>query len=210
MFRMRAPERGIPVSNVPILILGLALTGLVASLACASPSPTGEGRPVLVRRAAPAEPSTGPAADPSVQPGIYPSIEAAVDAAFVAADRASGPAERDRLQIGTIRRVEGGFAWVAPALSATSVGAMTPVRVRLRLGPEDVAIYGLHPRTGLADLDRANEGVTRPERRLVDEQDPLHRPLYVRTPSRRVVRYPAAGPESVEVVRREDPGPGRR
>ncbi|MFO0687927.1 MAG: hypothetical protein U0900_04425 [Myxococcota bacterium] len=180
------------MSNVPILILGLALTGLVASLACASPSPTGELRPEL---AAPAR---------SAEPTVHPSIEAAVDAAFAAADRTAGPAERDRLQMGTIRRVEGGFIWLAPALSSTSIGAMSPMRVRLRLAPEDVAIYGLHPRSGLADLDRANEGVTRPERRLVDEQDPLHRPLYVRTPSRRVVRYPAAQPEAVEFVRREE------
>ena len=188
MFRLRAPERGIPVFNLPILLLGL--TGLVASLACASPLPTGPARTALASTAADA---------PSA---VYPSIDAAVEAAFAAAEQGAGLGERDRLRIGTIRRVAGGFAWVEPVASSSAVGAMTPMQVRLRLGPEDVAIYGIHPRSGLADLDRANETVTRHERRLVDEQDPLHRPLYVRTPSRRIVRYPAV-PESVEVVRRE-------
>lgn len=190
MFRLRA-LKGHPVFNLPILLLGLTLTGLVASLACASPLPTGPNRPAL---------TTASAGD---EKAVYPSIDAAVEAAFAAAARGAGPAERDRLRIGTIRRVAGGFAWVEPAVSSSSVGAMAPVHVRLRLGPEDVAIYGLHPRSGLADLDRANESVSRHERRLVDEQDPLHRPLYVLTPSRRVVRYPAL-PESVEVVRREE------
>lgn len=185
--------------NVPILVLGLTLTGLVASLACASPPPAGR-RPSTLS-AIPA--GMPPAAAESEF--VHPSIDAAVEAAFAAAERAAGPAERDRLRIGTIRRVEGGFRWISPAVSASPIGAMTPMQVRLRLGAEDVAIYGLHPRSGLADLDRVNESVTRHERRLVDEVDPLHRPLYVQTPSRRVLRYPAF-PESLEVVRREEAG----
>lgn len=180
--------------NLPTLLLGLTLTGLVASLACASPLPA--GRPAASRAMA-------PTSAPDVV--VYPSIDAAVEAAFAAAEQAAGPAERDRMRMGTIRRVAGGFGWVAPAVSASPIGAMSPMQVRLRLGPEDVAIYGLHPRSGLADLDRANESVSRHERRLVDERDPLHRPLYVRTPSRRIVRYPAL-PESLEIVRREEAG----
>lgn len=179
--------------NLPILLLGLTLTVLVASLACAGPLPTGEARPA---RATP---------PPAAESAVYPSIDEAVEAAFAAAEQGAGLGERDRLRIGTIRRVAGGFAWVEPVVSSSAIGAMTPMQVRLRLAPGDVAIYSLHPRSGLADLDRANETVTRHERRLVDEQDRLHRPVYVLTPSRRVVRYPAM-PESVEVVRREEPG----
>ncbi|MBK7951992.1 MAG: hypothetical protein IPK00_25360, partial [Deltaproteobacteria bacterium] len=136
------------MSNLPILLLGLTLTGLMASLACASPSPMGAAPAALVSvRTA------------GVDHSVYPSIDAAVEAAFTAAEEGAGPAERDRLRIGTIRRVAGGFAWVEPAVSSSAIHAMTPMQVRLRLGPEDVAIYGLHPRSGLADLDRANESV---------------------------------------------------
>jgi hypothetical protein len=195
MLRLRAPK-GHPVFNLPILLLGLTLTGLAASLACASPLPSGPARSALA-----AIPTDAPSA-------VYPSIDEAVEAAFVAAEEGTGPAERERLRIGTIRRVPGGFAWVEPMVSSSDIGAMTPMEVRLRLGADDVAVYGLHPRSGLADVDRANETVTRHERRLVDERDPLHRPFYLLTPSRRMVRYPAL-PESVEVVRRDEEGASR-
>jgi hypothetical protein len=172
----------------------LALIGLAASIACASPAPTD-----MTRQRLPEEVASDSA--------VYPSVEAAVGAAFAAAERADLRATRDRLRIGTIRRVPGGFSWSAPVASRTAVTEMAPIQVRLRFDPQDVAIYGLHPRSGRSELDRSNEVVTRHERRLVDEQDRLHRPLYVLTPSRRIVRYPDV-PESVELVRREE-GSGR-
>jgi hypothetical protein len=197
MFQMRA-LKGHPVFQIPILCLGLTLAGLAATLACASPLPN---------RAVRSTPLASPAGS---EAAVYPSIDLAVEAALAATHEEAGPGVRDRLRIGTIRRVDGGFAWVEPVVSSSPVAAMTPMQVRLRLGPEDVAIYGLHPRSGLSDLDRANERITRSERRLVDEQDPLHRPIYVLTPSRRIVRYPEAGAESIEVVRQEAEGLRRR
>lgn len=175
------------------LLLTLTLTGLVGPLAGASPLPTESTRMPLAQ---------APAGAGST---VQPSIDAAVEAAFAAARQAEGPRVRGRLRIGTIRRVQGGFAWVEPEVSPSGVGAMRSVRVRLRLRPEDVAIYGIHPRSGRAGFDRANESVTRRKR----QQDPLHRPLYVLTPSRRVVRYPAVS-DLVEVVRREGGGVPRR
>ncbi len=134
---------------------------------------------------------------------VFATIEDAVLDGFEAAEARSGPADRDRLQIGTIRRTAGGFVWTEPVRSQRSIRASAPPRARLRLGPDDVAVYSLHPRTGHADLDRLNESIGAGERRLVDEQDPLHRPLFVRTPSRRILRYPgpAEREEALEVVR---------
>jgi hypothetical protein len=133
----------------------------------------------------------GRAASPaSDAQAVYPTIDEAIAAAFEAASRNPGAAQRGRLRFGTVRRVEGGFAFTVPVRSEASVNATSPMRVRLRLVPADVAVYGLHPRSGHADLDRLNESINAHERRLVDERDPMHRPLYVLTPSRRILRHP--------------------
>ena len=143
------------------------------------------------------------AADPSVgSEQVFATVEAAVGDAFEAAQRDSGPANRDRLRIGTIRQVEGGFVWSAPARSGTTVGAMGPMKVRVRFGPDDVAFYSVHPRSGLSEVDRHNEAVSSDVQRIVDEKDPLHRPIYVLTPSRRIVHY-QHDPAALEVVSRD-------
>lgn len=187
------------MSNLSVLLLGLALAGLAVSLACANPNHPSAGSNRLTRLEIPAPPDSA----------VHSTIDAAVEAAFMAARRADRPRGRDRLRIGTIRRVEGGFSWVEPRASESSVGALRLMQVRLSLRPDDVAIYGIHPISGHADFDRANEVVSRDERRLVDEHDPLHRPIYVLTPSRRVVRYPEVE-RSVEIVQSESGGSARR
>jgi hypothetical protein len=165
---------------------------LVGSLGCAGRAPASPAIPAPRAAIRSTVPQAG-------EP-VFATIEAAVRDAFEVAEDQAGPGDRERLRIGTIRRVEGGFAWTEPVRSRGTVGASTPLQARLRLGPDDVAVYSLHPRSGDRDLDRLNEAVGAGERRLVDVQDPLHRPLFVRTPSRRILRYPAA-PESLEVVR---------
>ena len=173
-------------------ILLLSFFILVGSLGCAGQAP-----------ASPAVSAPHPAirsTDPLAGETVFPTIEAAVRDAFEVAEDQAGPGDRERLRIGTIRRVAGGFVWTDPVRSRGTVGASTPLQARLRLGPDDVAVYSLHPRSGDPELDRLNEAVVAGERRLVDVQDPLHRPLFVRTPSRRIVRYPAV-PEALEVVR---------
>ncbi len=173
---------------------GLFLSSLilVGSLGCAGQAPA---TPAVSARHAATPAGTAPAGS-----AVFPTIEAAVRDAFETAEARAGLGDRERLRIGTIRRVEGGFTWTEPVRSRGTVSESTPLQARVRLAPEDVALYSLHPRSGDPALDRLNERVVAGERRLVDVQDPLHRPLFVRTPSRRVVRYPALAP-ALEVVR---------
>ncbi len=170
--------------------LGLTLLGvLFASLGCAGSLRAHSGVAVV-----------DPSAD-SEQ--VFATVEAAVGDAFDAARRETGPANRDRLRIGTIRRVEGGFAWSAPARSRATVGGMRPMMVRVRFGPDDVALYGVQPRSGLSEVDRQNEAISADVQRLVDEKDPLHRPIFMLTPSRRIVRY-QHDRAALEVVSRDE------
>ena len=173
----------------PLLLL--ALTALVGSIGCATQLASES------RLASP--PAVSAPAD-----RVFPTIEAAVTDALETARHRAGPADRERFRFGTIRRVSGGFAWSAPIRSRDAIGAIRPNRVRLQLGRDDVAIYGIHPRSGRAELDQLNETVNRQERGVVDGQDSLHRPLYVLTPSRRIVRYPET-PETLEIVRQDTP-----
>lgn len=182
------------------------MSSVIGAVGCAARAPASSPvsglAPVTTLSAGPAAVSPAEGRGESGQP-VFATIEDAVQAAFAAAEDRSGPADRDRLQIGTIRRTPGGFVWTEPVRSRGTVSGSTPMRARFRLGPEDVAVYSVHPRSGQADLDRLNESVGAGERRLVDEQDPLHRPLFVRTPSRRILRYPgpAEREEALEVVR---------
>jgi len=196
---------------IPVTILVSVLAGCVTTPAPVSAldgPALATVAPVLGSVEAPS-PVAGPSAlavaeavlDQPVLPTVFPTVEAAVEAAFSAAEQARGRADRERLRLGTIRRVAGGFVWSAPVRSHASVHATRPMRVRLQLGPDDVAVYGVHPRSGRSDLDRLNESVNRHEKQAVDELDPHHRPLYVLTPSRRILRYPEA-PDAVEVVSR--------
>jgi hypothetical protein len=200
--------------SIPILLLALVLSSALGLAGCAghsgpvgSPGVFAEGGAVgpassRAPREVFARPGSSAAVSSAGPDRVFPTVESAVRDALASAVDEGGPLAHRRLRLGTIRRVEGGFAWSAPVRSRDVVTATRPMRVRLRLGPDDVAIYGLHPRSGRSELDRLNEGVSGSERRLVDEQDPLHRPLYILTPSRRILRYPD-GPEAVEVVSRE-------
>ncbi len=190
------------------LFLLLLLSSVIGAVGCAARAPASSPVPLVSPAASLSATRAGGAALAAERIGsaepVFATIEEAVQGAFDAAEVRSGPADRDRLQIGTIRRIAGGFVWTEPVRSRGTVSGSAPMRARLRLGPEDVAVYSVHPRSGQADVDRLNESVGAGERRLVDEQDPLHRPLFVCTPSRRILRY--AGPEAeraeaLEVVR---------
>lgn len=185
-----------------LLFLSISVVGAVGcAVRAPASSPTSALAPVASVSTARAAVSPEVGRADSGEP-VFATIEEAVEDAFEAAEARSGPAERDRLQIGTIRRISDGFVWTEPVRSRASVRENAPLRARFRLGPEDVAVYSVHPRSGQADLDRLNESVGVGERRLVDEQDPLHRPLFVRTPSRRVLRYAGTErSEALEVVR---------
>lgn len=73
------------------------------------------------------------------------------------------------------------------------------MRVRLALAAEDVAVYAVHPRSGRPEVDRANETPSRSERALVESWE---RPLFVLTPSRRIVRLEVES-DGRALVRRE-------
>jgi hypothetical protein len=157
---------------------------------------------------APREPALGKLASdhPTRGPGaVFATIEeAALDA--LAWSRANGRlTDRRRLRIGTIQRRPGGYAYSAPLRSRTTVDSSAPLNVRFRLESEDVATFVLHPRSGRRSVDRRNESATPDERRLVDELDPRHRPIFVLTPSRKVIRY-RNGELPILVVQRESHG----
>ena len=127
---------------------------------------------------------------PHAEPGaLFETIEAAAVDALAHAHHTARPGDRGRLQLGTIYRVGDAYAYSAPIRSDGTVWSSRPPVLRFALRPADVASYVLHPRSGSARIDRANERPNASERRVVDVLDPQERPLFVLTPSRRVVRY---------------------
>ncbi|MEZ4331773.1 MAG: hypothetical protein R3F35_08455 [Myxococcota bacterium] len=138
---------------------------------------------------------------------MFPTIESAIEAAFLDARESEGPDGQARLRLGTIRQVGGGYVWSAPIASREPVWSSAPMRVRLALGSQDVAVYVVHPRSGRPEVDRANEAPNRSERALVDRSE---RPLFLLTPSRRVVRVEVGDePDGQSLVRRGAVGAAR-
>jgi hypothetical protein len=110
---------------------------------------------------------------------VFASVEAAASDALHFAAVHKGDSHRE--WGGTISRVAGGFSYEAPTPGDAD-------GVRLALGGEHVAWYYTHgPRD--AETDRLNENVSRRDRQMVDRVDPQHRPLFVLTPSGRLIRY---------------------
>jgi hypothetical protein len=165
----------------------LLRTGLICLLAvttgCAA-RPTHEG-PLAIRDRA-----------PLVQKGqaSFSTLEAAALEALLQAHRNAGTGDRGKLRVGKVRRVAGGYVYTAPERASATVWSHQPQLIRYRLGTADVATYVVHPRSGNRELDRHNERPNASERRVVDQLDPEGRPLYLLTPTLRVVRYDG-GPE---------------
>ena len=120
---------------------------------------------------------------------VFATVEAAAVNALRSAHQRAGGATEGRLRFGTIYRSERGFRFSPPRRSLGSVWSSRRPVLRLALGPADVATYIVHPRSGEAVLDRENESLHEGERRVVDELDAEGRPLFVLTPSLRVLRY---------------------
>lgn len=190
MFRMRAPKRA-PVYKTPLSWWSPFLIFLTAgTLACASDPSVRAADLVRCSRSGAAA-SHALAGQPATS-SVFATVEDAVRDAFAVAGCPEGPGARGRLRFGTIRAVEGGFAWMQPVASDAPIASSGPVRVVLRLSPRDVAVYGIHPRSGRPELDRINETLTRSEQALARSGTGGGRPLYVLTPSRRVVRHSVA------------------
>ncbi|MEM9176775.1 MAG: hypothetical protein AAGC67_16245 [Myxococcota bacterium] len=168
----RLPNRG----STRIRLATVALVvGLLASLAGAASA--GDTLCPVAERVH-AEPGT-----------VFDTIEAAAVDALAHAHHTSGPGDRGRLLLGTIHRVGDGFAYSEPMRSRETVWSSRAPVLRFAFKATDVASYVLHPRSGSIRIDRANESPNESERRVVDELDPQARPLFVLTPSRRIVRY---------------------
>ncbi len=120
-------------------------------------------------------------AAPPAGPGtVFDTVEgAATDALRFAVKRQAG-AKRE--YGGAITRVAGGFTYAAPA-------AGTKHGVRVKLGKQDVAWYYTHGRRDRGEIDALNENVSQRDREMVDRLDPRRRPLFVSTPSGRILRY---------------------
>ncbi len=123
---------------------------------------------------------------------VFESVEAAVLDALRYAHREASPIDRQRLGVGVIYRVADGYSYGAVKRSA-ALSPLQPHRVRYRLRAIDVARYVIPPRSRQAHINRANEQPSRDEKRIVDEVDPRHRPLYQLTPSLNIVRYDGEG-----------------
>lgn len=164
------------------------LTGilLALSLGCASPGPA-QHSPI-------ANWSSLVAPDAAA---VFDDREAAVMGAFRAAAASHTPKSNGRLRVGTIRQVEGGFSFSPPKDSSLTVWAGRPPIVRLRLTSRDVATYVVQPGSGDPRVDRASEKPSRGLRRIVDELDAAGRPIYLLTPSKRVVRYEGGSAEAI-------------
>ena len=121
---------------------------------------------------------------------VYPDVTAAVEGAMQAA-RERSAYRRGHVLFGTVRAVVGGFTFSEPKASHESLTSARRFRIRLRLTEQDVASYVVRPRSGNRRVDRLNEKLTRSERRFVDEVDVRHRPLFVLTPSLRIVQHEA-------------------
>lgn len=120
---------------------------------------------------------------------VLATIEAAAIEALTAVHRETRRVGRRRLQVGVIRRSGDGYTYSEALRSESTVGSSRPLKVRYRMGPDAVATYVVHPRSGRHRIDRLAETPTPESRRIVDELDPRHRPLYLLTPSLEIVRH---------------------
>lgn len=154
----------IPARFLTVLLVLMALLALLVG--CATPPAS---------RPAPARP--------------HATLDEAATAGLVAA-RASTPRHRRAsIQIGTLRRVEGGFVAMPPQIAEGSVLDAAPSVLRLALTPADVALYVVHPRSGAGDVDERSGALSASERRMLGSREGTLRPVYLLTPRLEVVRY---------------------
>jgi len=180
-------------SSIPTLsVLGLIL---VAGVGCATATPQQEGRALVDVPSTLSPPGT-----------LYSTVDEAAIAALAHVSATTRRSDLGRLQVGSVVEVDGAFTWQAANRPARSRRDDWRPKARLSLAPDHVATFVIHPRTGDRSLDRANERLTQGERRIVDQLDPLHRPIYLLTPSGRIVAY-SHGESASEIA---DLRPSRR
>ncbi|GEM_PF-4976037 len=169
--RLRYPKRN-PARIRDLRLATLALALLMTGIAAA------DERGCLVDAAPHAEPGA-----------LFETVEAAAVDALAHAHHTLRTGDRGRLLLGTIYRFGDAYSYTEPMRSQQTVWASRPPVLRYALRSIDVASYVVHPPSGSSRIDRANERPNASQRRIVDELDPRGRPLFVLTPSRRIVRY---------------------
>ena len=111
---------------------------------------------------------------------VWPTIDAAAVDALRFTHNLS---PRSRVERGgAIRRAQDGFSYEV-------VVRGTGESVQVRLGREDVAWFHTHIQTVSSLVNRLNEEPSPGDREMVDRVDPRRRPLYILTPSGRVIVY---------------------
>jgi len=111
---------------------------------------------------------------------VFASIdEAAIDALIYAYLQAVATRDTERMRGGTVRQTNAGFRYDG----VHTAGPLDRGRISLNLKARDVARFLIYPRVGSHEANRANEYISRADRRNVDVVDPLHRPVYVLHPS---------------------------
>ena len=146
------------------------------------------------------------AAGPPIALGfVFATMEAAAIDALANAHFDESFADRNRLRMATIHRVSGGFSWSEAQVSRSGFDSRTRnPKIRHRMSRNDVATWIVHPHTGDSRLDRINERLNKSERQIVDRLDPHHRPIFLLTPSLKIVKYEhEKAPDSIAELPRE-------
>jgi hypothetical protein len=134
--------------------------------------------------------SSAPPKAAALGPGtVFSTVEEAAFDALRFASLEKDLRYRGRVRAGTIFRVSDGFSYREPIHSRGTVWSITAPIVRFEYTKEDVASYVVHPRSGRASLDRANERLRSALRRRIEGSDSSTRPLFLLTPKQRVIRY---------------------
>ena len=137
---------------------------------------------------------------------LFTSVEAAaVDALTYAYLQAHDSRDSVRIRGGTIYPVGDRYSYGEIQLA----NPLTPHRISYRFGPHEVARFHAYPVYRDLHANRANERLSRLDRRSVSVVDPLHRPLYVLHPSLAIRAYHGEGSQRVEVadLRRQERAP---
>jgi hypothetical protein len=177
-----------------ILLLGLALS----QPACAADMGGVHSGKRLIQPPAEAALSGGVQALHARGPGaLFTSVEAAaVDALTYAYLQARESRDTTRIRGGTIYPVGDRYSYGEIQLGYP----LNPHRISYRFGPHEVARFHAYPVYRDLRANRANERLSRVDRRSVSIIDPLHRPLYVLHPSLAIRAYRGEGSQRVEVT----------
>jgi hypothetical protein len=128
---------------------------------------------------------------------LFTSVEAAaVDALTYAYLQARESRDTARIRGGTIYPVGDRYSYGEIQLGAPLI----PHRISYRFGPHEVARFHAYPVYRDLRANRANERLSREDRRSVSVIDPLHRPLYVLHPSLAIRAYSGEESQRAEVA----------